>query len=212
MIRDILNTEGPVIGFLDKIGQLIALSVLWLLGCVPQVTIATSTAALYYAVIKSVRRGQGSALKEFWKSYRENLGRGILITLTATVIGALLALNLVILQGQEKSFLSGGALSLTVLLLFACVYIGPILSRFRMKIMDVWKLAFVMSIRFIGYTLLLVAGAVAVTALQLIVLPIPTVVILPGVCCYLATFPIEKALRRFMPEKEENDNAWYYET
>lgn len=212
MIKEILNTEGPLIGFLDKTGQLIGLSVLWLLGCVPLVTVGTSTAALYYAVIKSVRRGQGSAVKEFWKSYRANLARGIPITVTAAAAGFLLAMNLGILQGQEKSILSGGALICFALLTFACVYIGPVLSRFALKITEVWKLAFVMSLRFWHRTLLLLAGSAIAIALQVYVLPVPTVFLLPGVCCYLSTFLIEKALRRYMPEKEENDNAWYYET
>jgi len=42
MIRRLLDVEGPVIGFLDKLGQLILVSVLWLLGCVPLVTIAAA--------------------------------------------------------------------------------------------------------------------------------------------------------------------------
>lgn len=212
MIKEILNSEGPFIGFLDKTGQLIGLSVLWILGCVPLVTIGSSTAALYYAVIKSVRRGQGSALKEFWRSYRANLVRGIPITVTAAAVGLLLAMNLGILQGQQKSILSGGALICFVMLVFASVYIGPVLSRFTLKITEVWKLAFVMSLRFWHHTLLLLSGAAITVALQIYVLPVPAVFLLPGVCCYLSTFLIEKALRRYMPEKEENNNAWYYET
>lgn len=212
MIKRILDSEGPVIGFLDQLGQLIALSVLWILGCIPLVTIGTSTAALYYAVIKSVRRGQGSAVQEFRRCYRENLGRGIAVTLTAAAAGALLALNFRILQGQENSLLSGGTLILAGLLLFACVYTGPVLSRFRLKVSEVWKLSFVMSLRFLPYTLLLVFAAAAAAALQIFVLPIPAAAVLPGVCCYLATYAVEPALRGFMPEKEEHDNAWYYET
>lgn len=212
MIEKLLDVEGPFIGFLDKAGQLIVLSGLWILGCVPIITIGTSTAALYYAVIKSVRRGQGSAVKEFWKSYRANLSRGIPITVTAAALGVLLMMDLGILQGQEKSFLAGGALIGIVLLIFTCIYTGPILSRFHLRITEVWKLAFVMSLRFAHYSLLLLSGTAILIMLQIYVLPIPTALILPGVWCYLTTFLIEKALRRFMPEKEENDNTWYYET
>lgn len=211
MIKDAFNSEGPVIGFLDNTGQLIALSVLWLLGCIPVITIASSTAALYYAVVKSVRRGQGSAVKEFWRSFRFNLSRGIPISATIWIIGFLLVMNFRIPDAGSQSPIAGGSLILAALLLSACVYIGPILSRFRMTIADVWKLAFVMSIRFIHYTVLLLLGAGIIAALQFYVLPVPMIVMLPGVCCFLATFPIEKALHCYMPRKDETDNAWYNE-
>lgn len=208
MMKDILDVEGPVVGFLDKTGQLIVLSVLWLLGCVPVITAGTSTAALYYAVIKSVRRGHGSAVREFFRSYRANLGRGIGVAIAAE----LLAVGLVILRGQGGGILPGIALTGLILLGLTAVYLGPVLSRFRISFGEVWKLAFVMSIRFAHYSLLLLAGTVVLACLQIWLLPIPTVLILPGAWCFLSTFVMEKALQGYMPEKEENDNAWYYET
>lgn len=208
MIKEILNVEGPVIGFLDKIGQLIVLSVLWLLGCVPVITVGTSTAALYYAVIKSVRRGHGSAVREFFRSYRANLGRGICVTATAGVLAA----GLVILRGQGSGILSGIALTGMILLGSTAVYLGPVLSRFRISFGAVWKLAFVMSFQFAHYSLLLLAGTVALILLQFWVIPIAAVLILPGAWCFLSTFVMEKVLRSYMPEKAENDDAWYYES
>lgn len=208
MMKDILNVEGPVMGFLDKAGQLIMLSVLWMLGCVPVITAGTSTAALYYAVIKSVRRGHGSSVREFFRSYRANLVRGIGVTATA----GLLAVSLVILRRQGSSILPGAALVGLILLGLTAVYLGPVLSRFRISFGEVWKLAFVMAVRFAHYALLLLAGTVVLVWLQIWVLPIPTALILPGAWCFLSTFVIEKALQSYMPEKEENDNAWYYET
>jgi len=62
------------------------------------------------------------------------------------------------------------------------------------------------------YTLAVLLEAAAVAAVQLFLLPMPTVVLLPGACCWAASCRIEKALRQYMPPKEENDNAWYYET
>ncbi len=214
MRPNILSSEGPVIGFLDKIGHLIVLNVLWLIGCLPLVTIGTSSTALYYAVVKSIRHGQGQPVREFWKSYRANLKRGILSTLVAVVLGGLLALNLVILTNPElggnKHLLIGSAL-LLALLVCMLMYIWPILSRFTMKVWNAWKLAFVMSLRFFHYTLILVIGTAALVILQIWILPFPTVFVVPALWCYVTTYLIEKALRRYMPEKQESDNAWYYE-
>lgn len=212
MIREYLDVESPLMGFLNKAGQLITLSCLWFLGCVPLVTIGTSTTALYYAVIKSVRREQGSAVKEFWRSYKANLPRGIAATVAAALLAAVLLLNLRILINSGGSVVLRWAAALG-LALTACVsiYICPVLSRFTMKTSSAWKLSFVMSLRFFHFTLAILAGAVIAGALQFYILPIPTLAVLPGICCYAATYPMEKALLAFMPPKEENDNAWYYE-
>ena len=212
MLKKWLNVEGPVIGFLDKTGQLIVLSALWLLGCVPVVTVGTSTAALYYAVVKAVRRGRGHAPGEFWRSYRANLGRGIGAWLPVLAVGALLAADMVILRGQARAFHTGALAALALMLAFLTVYLGPVLSRFSVKVTQVWRLAFVMAVRFWYWTaaILLLAGLAG--ALQFYVLPLPVIFILPGAGCMAASFPIERALRCYMPPKEEGDDAWYYDS
>ncbi len=213
-MKDWLRPEGPVFDIVDKAGQLVLLSLLWLLGCVPIVTIVTSSTALYYAVMKSIRRGRGDAVKEFWHSYRENLRRGIPITLTALVLGGLVYINIRLCAGNginvQNLLLWGNCICMAVLVM-VLTYVCPVLSRFDMRVRDVWKLSFVMAIRFLPYTLVIALGTGAMVLLQIFVLPMPTVVILPGAWCLATTFLVEKALCKFMPEKTPEDDAWYYE-
>lgn len=211
--REILGTEGPVFGFLDKVGQLILLSVVWILGCLPLVTAVTSTTALYYAVIKSVRREYGTALQEFWSSYKANLKRGVPITVVLAVLYWLLSSNIYLLTQPEQSnnFLLWGSIILLVVLTAVTVFICPVLSRFSMSAWQACRLAFVMALRYWYFTIALALGTAALAALQIFVLPMATVVLLPSIWCYGTTFMVEKALRHFMPPKEENDDSWYYQ-
>lgn len=213
MSEGLFHTEGPIFSLLDKLGQMILLSVVWMLGCLPVVTIATSTTALYYAVIKSVRREYGTATQEFWQSYKANLRRGIPLTVILGLTALLLGWNIRLLsqEGMENNFLLWGSVILLALLGGIAVYLCPVLSRFSMRAGKAVRLAFVMAIRFFPWTLLLAAGTVALVYLQIFVLPMPTVLILPAAWCYAVTYPMEKALRRFMPQKEENDDSWYYQ-
>lgn len=213
-MSDWLNTDGPVFTWLDRLGQMILLSLAWLIGCIPVVTAGSATTALYYAVIKSVRRGRGDALKEFIRSFRENLRRSIPITLTALVLLGVMCLNIHICLERTQGDWSGMPIANAIgiaLLVMVLVYVCPVLSRFQMRVRDVWKLSFVMAIRFLPYTILLAAGGAALAAVQIFVLPIPTVLILPSAWCFVTTFPMEKVLRTYMPEKKPEDDAWYYE-
>lgn len=210
MMERFLNVEGPAITFLNKTGQLIGLSLLWLLCCIPVVTAPAATTALYYAAAKTVRYEAGSAGKEFFRSFRANLLRGMAAGLPPALLAAVLLLNLRILAaGEGSNLLSWAAvLGLGILAAAGC-YICPILSRFTMKVTDVWKLSFVMAVRFLPGTALILLGTALGALAQFFLLPIPTLAILPGAMCLAATWPVEKALRHYMPPKE-NDNAWYY--
>ena len=212
-MKELLSPEGPVYSWLDKLGQMILLSLLWLVGCLPVVTIAASSTALYYAVMKSIRRGTGDAVKEFLRSYKMNLKRGIPITLIALVLGAGTSLNVRLslagqLPGNVLPVANGILLAVLVMML---VYVCPVMSRFDMKAKNVWKLSFVMAVRFLPFTIALAAGLAAVVYLQFYILPMPTILILPSAWCFVTTFPVEKALRKYMPEKKPEDDAWYYE-
>lgn len=214
MIDKIFHTEGPVFRILDKLGQMVILSVFWIIGCIPVVTIATSTTAFYYGIIKVVRREHGTVGREFWKSYKANLFRGIITTVAVILPGSVLAFNAYLLykseQASENTLIWGYIIGI-ILLAAMCMYICPVLSRFSMNVVSAWKLSFIMAIRFLPITLVLLAGTVVAAMIQIFVLPIAAVLIAPAIWCYLATYLMEKVLLKYMPEKTEGDDAWYYE-
>ena len=212
MLKKWLDVDGPLMGFLGKTGQLIELSALWLLGCLPVITIGASTAALYYAVVKSVRRDRGKAAGEFWRRFRADLGRSILAWLPILAVAVLLVLDVRILQAQQRSVYTGAVLVLAALLAGLTVYLGPALSRFSVKVTQIWRLSFAMAVRSWYWTAAILIGAGLVGAVQFYVLPVPTIFILPGAGCLAASFAIEKSLRQYMPPKAEDDDAWYYDS
>jgi len=208
MIGKLLDSEGPVIGFLNKAGTLIGLSLIWAVCSVPVITAGAATAAFYYAVIKSVRRGQGSALREFFRSFRRCLPQGILVTVTTVLLAVSLYRNLLIAESAmlRRVFQAG-----LMVLAAVCIYICPVLSRFRLKLSRCWMLAFLMAVRYAHFTALILAAAWLLGWLQLYVFPIPCVLLLPGFGVWASTFLVEKALLHHMPPREEQEDAWYYE-
>ena len=90
------------------------------------------------------------------------------------------------------------------------VYVFPILSRFTMKTVNMWKLAFVMGIRFFPVTAVVVIGTAALVWIQIYILPIPCAAFIPGCWCFVVTFMMEKVLLHYMPKPDEGEEAWYY--
>ncbi|MGM9603441.1 MAG: DUF624 domain-containing protein [Faecousia sp.] len=202
MIRKRLNVDGPFLGFLGKCGQLIALSVLWLLGCIPVFTICTSCAALYHAVTRSVRGGEGSPVKEFYKCFRANLLNGA--ALSAILVGALVGLEAVSVFLMNSLIPAGVICVLMILDLFLLLYAGPVTARFQLGILETLKLSFVLSLQYAHYTFVFLIGTLALVVLQVFVLPMATVLFLPGVWCLVISLLMEKALNHYTPV----DDGW----
>ena len=194
MMKKLLDVEGPVFGFLEKCGQLIVLSVLWLLGCLPVITLCSSCGALYRGVTLSVRGGQGSTVKEFWKGFRENLLTGIALSLI--LLGALAALEGISIYLFGSVMPTGVICVLMILDLFLLVYTGPVMDRFRLGVVETIKLSFVLSLQYAHYTFVFLIGTLALAVLQVYILPMATILFLPGLWCFVCSFLMEKALNR----------------
>lgn len=201
--------DGWLIQFLTKVGELALVSMMFLLCCVPLVTAGASAASLYYAVMKSIRRERGGPLREFWRSMKRTAGKGILYTVGIAVIGILLYIGFTYAQAAEKSHMQAVYIAFGIVLAGVSVYVFPVLSRFEMRSVGIWKLAFVMAIRFLPYTAAILAGAAAMVWLWFYWLPIPCILILPGIGCLLASFPMERALLAYTPEAKDGKKQWY---
>jgi uncharacterized membrane protein YesL len=64
--------DNPLIRFLNKTTDLLVLNIVFLLCCLPVITIGASLTAMYAVNLRSVRYGDGYVLKNFFKSFRES--------------------------------------------------------------------------------------------------------------------------------------------
>lgn len=198
----------------DKLGNIIGITIMWLIGCLPVVTIGVSCTAMYYTMAKSVRKGEGYVMREFLGAYKRNLKNAFIMTLVFFALGALLYLDRTYADSMESeaaAFMSAGYTLLIFVAAGLFIYVWPVMSRFTMGKWDCFKLAFLMLFRHLPYTVLFVAlwflGAAAV-----FLIPVPMAFVLPGLCCYAQTFFMEKLLRKYMPAPVSQDDMdkWYY--
>ncbi len=217
-MNQLFSTDGVIYRFLTVTGNIIIATVLWLIGCIPVVTIGTSTAALYYTIVKSVRKEVGYVHAEFWRGYKLNLKKGVAATAALLALGLLLGMEMrmVLENGVEVSRIWYSLSGLLILLmLLVTLYLFPVMSRFDMKLGKLCMLSFVMSIRFWYITLALGAGLAAVVLAQVYLLPIPLVLLTPGLWCYASSFLVERVMKAYMPKprREEGDGEtsenWY---
>ncbi|MBR3684584.1 MAG: YesL family protein [Lachnospiraceae bacterium] len=207
--------DNTLIKFLTKFGHVIMLNIAWFICCIPVVTIGSATTSLYYAMIKNVRRDRGYPMVEFFTSFKRTIFSGSAITLVAGAWMFMLYHLKVIakdISGDMGIFMDGMYTALMIVTAGILVYLFPVLSRFVMKTTAMAKLSFVMAIRFLPYTVLILVAAALMAWLIFYHLPLPTVLFIPGVMCYASTYLIEPVMKKYMPKpKEDEEDAWYYQ-
>ena len=210
----LLSPDSTFMYLMTKAGQIIILNILWFLSCIPVVTIGTATTSLYYAMVKNIRRNRSYPTTEYFSSFKRTLGSGSILTVGSLLwLFLLYYLRMTALTTESETgvFLGRIYLALMLVTVAVLVYLFPVLSRFTMKLTEMIKLSFVMAVRYMGFTVIILAGTALLIWLMFYYLPMPVIFILPGLWCYVCTFMIEKALRKYMPAPSGNEDEWYYE-
>lgn len=203
--------------FMWQSGQLILLSIVWTIVALPAVTLGPATAALYYAVAKSVRCQRGSCLREFFSAFRSNLMPGIPLTALILVYSVLSVGALYFAYASPTLpaplrwlfFAVGGAFLLLVLLVVSCGFI--LLSRLNVSLLLCLKTSLYFAV--INYKctislILLMAGA----GLLLFLMP-ALLVIVPSAACLVSSFIFEPVFKAYLGYFSKNipEDSWCLE-
>ena len=223
-MNKLLNPDNAFFTFMGRLFDLVVLSVLWLLLSIPIVTIIPATSALYYSVVKVVRRDRGYLAKEFWRSFRQNLRQGSLCSIVVIVAIFVMVIDFnyaLALMGSGEvlgSAFFGVFLVLSVLIFAILMYLCPILSRFEMKFTGLFKTAFFLSARHIITTVCLLILFVVVLLGCYIILP--GMFLFPAFGVLISSYLMEPIFKKYVPSKQsvgqEDDeyrgkDEWYLE-
>ena len=119
--------DSPFWKFFSKLGDFFVLSTFWMLTSLPIVTIGTSTAALFYVVLKA-RNGQAGTLwKMYKKSFLQNLKQsiGIWLLYLFVLIDVFIIGSIYVKSGAIawQDFFVGGKYHIA-LIIVACLYVA----------------------------------------------------------------------------------------
>lgn len=206
--------NGPYARFMNWLWNMVVVSVLWLICCIPVVTIGAANTAAYYTMAKAVRRHVGTAAAEFFRSFRLNLGQASVLTLLQGGILALLIFECIYL-------FSDAGVPLAVLYLFYFLtavavtcsgYLWPCLSRFSKGSFALIKMALILTLRHITTSILLFLLLVALIV-GIYLMPWG-ILVFPGLVFYLQTLLLDPVLLRYSPKPAEGDpeaDKWYFQ-
>lgn len=206
-----MNLNSPFFRLITNIGNLILVSILWIIGCIPIVTIGASTAALYYTCVKVIRHGRGYLFSSFLQSYRSNLKQGIVVTLLGILISFVLYMDFRYITALDAAPQYLVAIYQICMTFFASllIYLVATMSRFSVSFFQLLKLSVFMMIRHFYYTIVMLVLLITVIILMMAV-PF-SVFFLPGIYILLTSLIMEKVLQKYTPHARDgsDEGSWY---
>lgn len=210
----LFGMDSPLMGALMKIGDLVCLSVLWLVFSLPVFTIGASSAALYAAVHRCLRRGEAGVWKKFYGAFCENFKRSTLAWLIELLVLALLALDAAVfrsikLSGGAMGNLYYAALFVEAIALTWTAFVAAYAARFNGTVKEILRYGLVLlrlhPIKALGVMLPILAGIALCLMVPFMLLFAPATV------CWVSSFPLEQVFRLHMQpedlEKEKERDA-----
>ena len=204
----LFNVNNPLMRALSKLFDIGWLSLIYVVFCVPLVTIGAATTSLYYVSAKVLRKDRGYVWSEFWHSFKLNFKPATLIWLIFAAIYGLLYFNLTTFNTSNAAggYLVGAYIALAFIVTCVAGYAFCLLSRFNMNVRGILRYALYMSFRHFLHTLcflaiLFVAGFGIYAGFR-VQLPI-FLLFVPGLGSFLYTFPMEHLLKKYMPKQEK---------
>lgn len=140
----IFNIDSPVFQLLSKIADKIILNLLFLVACLPVVTIGAAVTALYDVTIR-LDRDDVHVWKTFKKSFLSNFKQSTFLWLLLLVSGCMILFCLLFYLQTEVAMKGIGAVTAAVLLLLwalICVWAFPLQARFENTLLRTLKNAF----------------------------------------------------------------------
>ena len=153
---NLFNLDNPIINGLSRVCDIMLLNILWLICSLPIVTIGASTTALYYCMLKINRDSDSGILAMFFKSFRQNLKQGCILTIVFFLSGLFLYVD------YQACAIIDGILGIVIRVVIDILlivwgimisYAFPMLAQFDNSIKNILKNSLLLGIMHINKTI-----------------------------------------------------------
>lgn len=151
------SVESPLYKFMQSLWDILKLNFMWIIFCIPIVTIGGSTIAAFSVLLRMSEDQEGNVIKDFWKAFKENWKQGILIGLLPPI-----CFEAVFLDFQLYNAVENGGLGILIvgcfsayIFIFCLIYVFPLLARYDNTVINSIKNSFRIGMKFFGRTFLL---------------------------------------------------------
>ena len=149
-MNKLFDLNNPFFSFLSKVADVIILSCLWFVCCLPIITIGPATSALYYVTLKLARKEDVQVTSCFFKGFKNNFKQGVVYSFLFVILGAILVFDYMVamgMPGTAGSVCCGIFFALGVWLLCTMFYTFPLQAQFYNTVKQTVINAMILAVR-----------------------------------------------------------------
>lgn len=155
----IFDYENEFFQNLSKISDLIILNLIFIISCIPIVTIGASLTSAYYVSMKLVRGDNDGIIKIYVEKFKREFKMSTIIWSIILLVALIIGIDFYVIDNISNfAMVNLFSLLLTIggiILLFIFVYVFPFISKFENSIKNTVINSFLISIQNLPYTLIM---------------------------------------------------------
>ena len=216
----LFNEDNFLHAALLRVWEIVVANLLFILCCIPVITIGPAFTALYHCTLKMVKGNHVGTFKTFFRAFKQNFKQSVIVWLATLVFAFLLFSNFQFLTYQA-GVVSRALMYLTlfvgIVLAMFTVYIYPVIAAFegtlKMQIKNTFIFALMKFFKTL-FMMLLWGAPLLMTYIDIQLQPL-------YVFCwfffgfatiaYICSFMLYKMFKPYLPEEDEPDERKYYE-
>lgn len=154
----LFSMDSKFMKFMDRLVDVMALNLLWLLCCLPVITIGAATTAAFSVALKMVDDEDGSLFRAFFRAFRTNFRRGTLLWFihAAALYALYLDVQLLTVSDDPSILLLVVSIVSVVLVFGAFLYAYPLLARYDSTVKQTLQNSLKICLQYPGRTTLLI--------------------------------------------------------
>lgn len=202
--------DSPLMTILNKVADILILNIIFIIACVPIVTIGAAFSAAYYIGFKMVKDEESYIVRGFFKAFKDNFKQATIIWLILMVILGVLYADFRIMAYSGIEFAAWMKVAMGAVTLFVAIgisFVFGLQARYTNTIKNTLRNSFLMALSHLPTAVLLI-GVYAVPVLLMYFLPalMPVYVLLAvGGILYFQSFLLLRVFHKYEASLEQKN-------
>ena len=156
----LFNPDSRIMIFLSRVADLVILNILWLVCCIPVVTIGASTTAMYHVIRHWQKDSVSSIMRDFFQSFKEDFKQATPVYLILLIPTVAVVMNAMLIFNPDNSAAVPSYLLViwfisALILLFISSFVYPVMAFFADSIFKTLRNAMVLALANLPRTILI---------------------------------------------------------
>ena len=211
---NIFNMDNGFWRAMGKVADIIILNILFVICCIPIVTVGASYTALYTVMLKLVKNEESYIFRGFFKAFKDNFKQATIIWLIMLFMGIFLVADVFLTTYTSSTVLAVlHYVFIAFLFVYAAMfsYVFPILSKFDNTVFNTIRNSLLMAVAHFPWTIvILVVSAVPIIAcvidLNLLFTAVLPLMLFAGFAAlaFVKSHIFNKIFKRYIPEETDD--------